>query len=153
MVNKILIAFLFTCFGCAAQTQEKGHHFDHVRSVAVGDTVSARGTFDLLYACLNFKYQDGKRINMPVCEIPFGKDGGVNAEAITVELKVCSEKIIVSCIDPLPENAPPEVIKIRYSDGKALAPYDSVDVSITVKETPNAVKVFEVTGVSYPVLF
>jgi len=117
--------------------RDSGKHHDSV--------VTVQGVFDLKSICLNFNPHYNPTGD---CAAYFSEHAGVNAPSREVSLRVCHNGVSTNCIDPLPENAPPEVIVIRDSGGYALAPWGRVDIEArsSRSDTLTGVEVLRIEG-------
>jgi hypothetical protein len=109
--------------------------FDELSLAPNGNFIETEGWFDLKVACLNLASKP--RVNENICETPLVKNNEANSESKWVILKVCDKQTKSNCIEPLPDNAPPEVIHIRDKDSKILEPWSKVKIKLKSWQTNN----------------
>ena len=107
-------------------------YFKRIASLESGSTVEIIGNFDLKSPCLNINSE--KKETQSICKITLAENSETNAEYINTLLKVCNNQIRANCIESLPENAPPEVIKIRDKNSKPVEPWSSVKVTLRISK-------------------
>lgn len=109
---------------------------DRTKDLKANESLVGQGVIDYKSICLNLLSKPRKQGN--ICEVFLSEHAGGNTESILLDLNVCSAESKSSCIDPLPENAPPEVIIIRDKWGYLLEPWQQLIV--VVEKAPNKQK-------------
>jgi hypothetical protein len=125
----VLILFVYLLTSCSEKTEvsNQSNFPEHT------------GVFDLKVACLNLL--PPSKTKEDICEIPLSKNSKPNAESVWVVLKLCNSQRKTSCIEPLPHNAPPEVIQIRDENSEIMQPWAKVKVTFqTQNETDKRTK-------------
>jgi hypothetical protein len=127
----LLIIALFLLTNCSNDAKTKG--LTNLENQ--GKISESVGYFDLKVVCLNLASKT--KVNENVCETPLSKTLEANSESIWVVLEFCNEVRRTNCIEPLPENAPPEVIQIRDKESKVISPWAKVKVRMQIEKTVN----------------
>ena len=125
---------LASCFSVEKSRPPSGafDNFENAYQVRGRDSiVFVSGVFDLKSICLNFRPHTNVKGD---CKAYFSEHAGTNADSQEVSLKVCDSQVSANCIDPLPENAPPEVIVIRDSTGNPVPAWGPVDIEVRISK-------------------
>ena len=94
------------------------HTFRQAEQAPDGTRFTASGIFDLKVICLNAGPKNV--VEGDHCSGYFSESGEPGASAAEIELRICTENLQASCIERLPESAPPEVIIIRNVLGQPI---------------------------------
>lgn len=137
----ILIISLFTTLSCSSSPVVD---FAQVNSLNNGDSAAISGYFDLKSICLNPKVD--KKVLESYCFGYFSSSLDTSAPAIQIELPICKNGRRTSCIEELPESAPPEVIKIRDNWGMQIGSKSKTTVKATAKSVGKK-RVFEIISI------
>ncbi len=127
----LLITALFFFTNCSSDVKT-GNSTNFENRETISESV---GYFDLKVVCLNLN--PGTKVNENVCETPLSKTLETNSESTWVILEFCNQARKTNCIEPLPENAPPEVIQIRDKESNVISPWAKVKVKMKTGKTDN----------------
>ena len=149
-VLKFCLAFLlFASTSCESESRVSSpqvpfSEFLNAKRGRESRDIRVAGIFDLKSICLNFNPH--YKPNGDFCRAYFSEHGGTNAPSQEVSLRVCHHGVSTNCIDPLPENAPPELIVIRDSGGEQLEQWGRVviEARISSADTLTGVEVLTI---------
>jgi hypothetical protein len=119
-------------------------YFKKIVTLKNNEIVKITGIFDLKSLCLNFNLQNKE--TQDICKISLAKNGEANTDNIETSLRFCNNEIRANCIEPLPDNAPPEVIQILDKNSKVIEPWSKIEVILRIirKEQINDFEVMQI---------
>jgi len=147
---KLSLIFLLALVSCRTDSKTSNpqipfSEFQKVKRDLKSGEVRVAGTFDLKSICLNFLPRD--KPHGDVCKAYFSESGrGGDVPTEEVGLKVCNNAVSTNCIEPLPANAPPEVIVIRDYNGEKLNQWGRavIEARLSSAETLTGVEVLTI---------
>ena len=125
-----VVLLVFAATSCRSDSHSRLPHtpfaeFQKLHNDRTSANVRVVGILDLKSICLNFKPH--YKPNGDPCKAYFSESGrGGDVPTEEVSLRVCNDRISTNCIDPLPVNAPPEVVVIRDSAGNEIERWSRV---------------------------